>query len=127
VPAFILDSSVILAVLRNERGGRTAAEFALDSTMSSVNVAEVVTKCVELGVPPDAAIAFIGDRNITVVDFGYDDATFTGRLQVVAPKGVLSLGDRACIATAVRLNATAVTADRVWATLDLDCPVELIR
>jgi PIN domain nuclease of toxin-antitoxin system len=39
----------------------------------------------------------------------------------------LSLGDRACIATAIKIGGTAVTADRVWSTLDLGCKVELIR
>ena len=60
-------------------------------------------------------------------DFSGDDAVLAGRLAKAASKGILSLGDRACLATAIRLGATAVTADRAWATLDLSCPVELIR
>jgi PIN domain nuclease of toxin-antitoxin system len=39
----------------------------------------------------------------------------------------LSLGDRACIALALRERATIMTADRVWAELDPPCKVELIR
>lgn len=125
--SFVLDSSVVLAVLKNEQRGKAAAEFALDAIMSSVNLAEIVTKCIEWNLSPDAAISFITGRNIAVVHFDYDLAVLAGRLQGSAPKGVLSLGDRACIATAARHNATAVTADRAWATLDLPCPIELIR
>jgi PIN domain nuclease of toxin-antitoxin system len=39
----------------------------------------------------------------------------------------LSLGDRACLALAKTRNATAWTADRIWAQLKLDVSVELIR
>lgn len=95
--------------------------------MGSVNLAEVVTKCVELGLSPDEAISFIIGRNITVVDFDFELAVVAGKLQGLAPKGMLSMGDRACLALAMREKATAVTADRIWATLDLPCPIEVIR
>ncbi len=125
--ASVIDSSVVLAVLRGEPGEARAAELAQGAIMSSVNLAEVVTKCVEFEINPDEAVHFIAGRNIDVVDFNAADASLTGRLWAVAAKGTLSLGDRACIATAIRLNATVVTADRIWAELDLPCPVELIR
>jgi PIN domain nuclease of toxin-antitoxin system len=124
---FVIDSSIVLAVLRNEEGNRLAAELALGATMSSVNLAEIVTKCVEFEIDPNDALQYIAGRNINVAEFGFADGVLAGRLWKVAPKGKLSLVDRACIATAVRLGATAVTADRVWAELDLPCKVELIR
>ncbi|MCV0396265.1 MAG: type II toxin-antitoxin system VapC family toxin [Rhizobiaceae bacterium] len=124
---FVLDSSVILAVLKGERGGEAAAEFAWKAAISSVNITEIVTKCVEWGLDPGEALLFLAGREIAVVAFEQEDAVFAGRLASVVPKGVLSLGDRACIATAVQRNATAVTADRAWAALDLPCPIELIR
>jgi PIN domain nuclease of toxin-antitoxin system len=37
------------------------------------------------------------------------------------------LGDRACLALAIRKGATALTADRKWADLDVGCKIELIR
>ena len=124
---FVLDSSIILAILRNERGDEYAAERALGASISSVNVAEILSKCVEFEIDTNEALQFIAGRNIDVAEFGFADGVMAGRLMALAPKGVLSLGDRACIATAIRLNATAVTADRVWAELDLPCKVELIR
>jgi PIN domain nuclease of toxin-antitoxin system len=124
---FVIDSSIVLAVLRNEKGNRLAAELAMDAGMSSVNLAEIVTKCVEFEIDPNDALQYVAGRNINVVEFNFADSVLAGRLWKAAPKGKLSLGDRACIATAARLGATAVTADRVWAELDLPCPVELIR
>ncbi|MDN5927554.1 MAG: type II toxin-antitoxin system VapC family toxin [Hyphomicrobiales bacterium] len=124
---FVIDSSVVLAVLRNEEGSRLAAELALGATMSSVNLAEIVTKCVEFEIDPNDALQYIAGRNINVVEFGFTDGVLAGRLWKAAPKGKLSLGDRACIATAIKLNATIITADRIWAELDLPCKVELIR
>ena len=39
----------------------------------------------------------------------------------------LSLGDRACLALARRLDVTAVTADRAWLGLDVGVDVNAIR
>lgn len=124
---FVIDSSIVLAVLRNEEGSRLAAELALGATMSSVNLAEIVTKCVEFEIDPNDALQYIAGSNVNVVEFGVTEGVLAGRLWKAAPKGKLSLGDRACIATAIKLNATVVTADRIWAELDLPCKVELIR
>jgi PIN domain nuclease of toxin-antitoxin system len=126
--AFVLDSSVILAIVRGEPGADRALALARErSCTSSVNVAEVVTKCVEWQFPEAVAMDVIASCGIDVVALGQDHAVLAGQLRRKASKGVLSLGDRACIATAIRMNATAVTADKVWSTLDLDCKVELIR
>lgn len=123
----VLDSSVVLAILRGEIGEAEAAEIVRDACISSVNVAEVITKCVEQDFPEDAAMELIEGAGIRVIPFEADHAVLAGRLRKRAPKGVLSLGDRACLATAIMLDAVAVTADKVWATLDIGCKVELIR
>ncbi|WP_051758091.1 hypothetical protein [Prauserella rugosa] len=39
----------------------------------------------------------------------------------------LSLGDRACLALAQRLDRPALTADQAWKNLDLAVDVQLIR
>jgi len=127
VSAFVLDSSAIMAVLLDEAGHDKAAELVQDALMSSVNVAEVVAKCVEFGFPEQLALEFIQGSNVTIVDFDLEHAILAGELRRRASKGILSLGDRACIATAIRQDAIAVTADRIWSTLELGCKIELIR
>ena len=116
-----------MAIVRGEAGEDAAMQLAEGAFISAVNVAEVVTKCVEQSFPEDVALRLIRSGGISVIAFDGDHALLAGQLRKKAPKGVLSLGDRACIATAIRAGATAVTADRVWAGLDLPCPVELIR
>lgn len=123
----VLDTSVILAVLLDEPGKENAARLVGGGIMSSVTLTEIVAKCIERSVPEELALDYVRYSNIEIVSFDAETATLAGRLWSKAPKGVLSLGDRACIATAIRHNATAVTADRIWSKLSLACPVELIR
>ncbi len=123
----VVDTSAIMAILLDEPGQDVAANLASGGILSSVNFAEILTKCVEKAVPPDVARIYVRDANIEIVTFGVEDALVSAALFAKARKGVLSLGDRACIATAIARKATVVTADRAWATLDLGCPVELIR
>ena len=126
--AFVLDSSAILAIVRGEPGADKALALAKEqSCTSSVSVAEVVTKCVEWQYPEAVALEVIESCGIEVVALEKDHAVLAGQLRRRASKGVLSLGDRACIATAIQMNATAVTADKVWSTLELGCKIELIR
>jgi PIN domain nuclease of toxin-antitoxin system len=123
----VVDTSAIMAILLDEHGQEVAARLVSGGVLSSVNFAEILTKCIERAVPPDVARIYIRDAGIDVVPFDADHALVSAELFSKARKGVLSLGDRACIATAIARKATVVTADRIWATLDLGCPVELIR
>lgn len=123
----VLDSSALISILLTEPGHEIAARLAPDALLSSVNLAEIITKCIEKAVPTELARQFIRDCGIDVVDFDAELAVLSGELYGMARKGVLSLGDRACIATAMKAGAIAVTADRVWTTLDLPCGIELIR
>lgn len=122
-----IDTSVIMAILLEEPGREIAAQMVPSGLLSSVNLAEILTKCMERGLPADLAEDYIRGSGMDIVAFTSEMAQLSSELFRVARKGVLSLGDRACIATAATLNATVVTADRVWADLDLPCPVELIR
>lgn len=122
-----IDTSVVMAILLGEPGQEVAARLAPGSVLSSVNLAEIVTKCIEKAVPPDLARRYIRDSNIEVAGFDAEHAILAGDLFQVGRKGILSLGDRACLATAIRLDAVVVTADRAWSTLGLPCKIELIR
>ena len=123
----VVDTSAIMAILLDEPGQDIAAKLASGGLLSSVNFAEILTKCVEKALPPDVARIYVRDANIEIVAFGAEDALVSAVLFAKTRKGILSLGDRACLATAIPRKATVVTADRAWATLDLPCPIELIR
>lgn len=123
----VIDTSAILAILLEEPGQDVAAVLLPEGILSAVNLAEVMAKCVEKAVPTAVARAYIRDASIDTAAFTAEHADISGELFATTRKGLLSLGDRACIATAIQTQATIVTADRAWATLGLPCPVELIR
>lgn len=124
---YIIDSSVILAFVRGEPCGERLADFLDDAVMSTANLAETVTKCIELKIDPQPAIDFLIGSGIALIDLNAEQAILAGQLRRTAPKGVLSLGDRACLATAILSGRTAVTADKAWTAFELGCKVELIR
>lgn len=123
----VIDTSVVMCILLREPGRERALEVVRGATISSVNIAEVVAKCLERTVSPDLGPLLLTANEVRITDFLPQDGILAGELWSRAPKGVLSLGDRACLATAIRLGATAVTADRAWSGLDLPCQIELIR
>jgi len=49
------------------------------------------------------------------------------RLRAATRAQGLSLGDRACLATGLRLGWPVITADRSWAIVDVGVTVHLIR
>ena len=121
--SIVVDSSVVLAVLRNEAG----AEAVAGGSLSSVNAVEVLTRLIDLGYAPDRAVSALARFRLAVVSFDEELAVLAGRLRAATRHRGLSLGDRACLALAIREKVTALTADRTWADLDLPCKVELIR
>jgi PIN domain nuclease of toxin-antitoxin system len=50
-----------------------------------------------------------------------------GALHALTRRQGLSLGDRACLARARRLTATALTTDRAWGRVDLGVVIEVTR
>ena len=95
--------------------------------MSTVNLAEVVSKLVERGLESGQVHASVDILGIVMHDFTVADAVAAGGLRATTRSAGLSLGDRACLALAERLGATALTADTAWARSDLPVAVELIR
>lgn len=125
--SFVLDSSAVLAVIREEAGMEVVAAAIPQSRVSSVNAVEIVTKLIDLGRSPDLAEAILFGLALDIEPFLPADGVLAGRLRKESKRFGLSLGDRACIATAIRLGATVLTADRIWADLDVGCPIEVIR
>ena len=123
----VLDSSALLAFIHGEPGGEVVAGVVGEACISSVNLAEVVTKLVERTGSLALAQAALGMANVEVVDFDRLQAAQAGALVTRTRSRGLSLGDRACLTLASRAAAPVLTADRIWATLKLDVEVRLIR
>jgi PIN domain nuclease of toxin-antitoxin system len=123
----VLDSSAILAVVFNERGGDQVLPLLDGGLLSAVNLAEVHTRLLLRGAGADFAWR-------RVMEFGCEICFFDDRQARVAAEMIaqtrpygLSLGDRACLALAIQRKAAVYTTDTVWKNLSLSIQVNLIR
>ena len=124
---YVLDSSAVLADLRGEPGGDMVREVSASSYLSAINFAEVITKLIESGVPPDEATQIANGLEYTVLSADQERAALAGRLHARTRRTGVSLGDRFCLALAQELSLPALTGDRRWKTLDLGIEITLIR
>jgi PIN domain nuclease of toxin-antitoxin system len=122
----VLDASAVLALILDESGAANVAARLGGSRLSTVNFAEVAQRLADRW--PDAQVgAVLSALPCEVIDFDRATAMRTGLMRRSTKAHGLSLGDRACLALAERLEAPVLTADRAWAELDLGVEVVLIR
>lgn len=127
VSRVVLDASAILALLNQEEGAERVALFLADAVISTVNLAEVVTRLALAGMPETAIREALAFLPLESVPFDVGQAIEVGLLAPTTRPSGLSLGDRACLVLARRLDATAVTADQAWVGIDAGVAVKLIR
>ncbi len=122
-----IDASALLAMLCAEPGAEMVADtIAGGAVTSAVNLSEVATVLIRHKKDPQEILGPVREQ-LAVEPFTDADALAAAAL---FPKTIiegLSLGDRSCLALAQRLGAPAVTAEHVWAELELDIEVQLIR
>ena len=125
----LLDASAVLAFLQEEPGHDTVQQ-ALQSQpclVSAANQAEIVAKLLDRSVAPADVQAILADLAYAVVDITAEDGSQAGFLRAATRRHGLSLGDRLCLATAARLNAPVLTADREWLALGLPLDIRCLR
>jgi PIN domain nuclease of toxin-antitoxin system len=122
----VLDSSAVLAVLLAEPGAERVMPALPGALLSAVNLAEIIGKLAERGMPAEAARTAIAAIGVELVDFDAAQACLAGALRPDTRAAGLSLGDRACLALARLRGVAAVTADAAWARLP-DFDIVLIR
>ncbi len=123
----VLDASALLAMLQGEPGGDRVAEAIPDAVISAVNITEVVAKLCDKGLAQKQARETMEILSLNVVEFDMSQAIEAGGLRPSTRDYGLSLGDRACLALAARVGATALTTDRAWAQLEIGISVDVIR
>lgn len=123
----VLDASALLAVLNDERGAARIEPLLADARICSVNLAEVAAKLVDAGLAADDVRTALDGHGFTVVPFDEAIALEAGLLRRATRAAGLSLGDRACLATARMLSLPAVTVDKAWRGLRLGVAVDVVR
>lgn len=124
--AIVLDASALLAMLKDETGGAKVA-YAIDGArISVVNYAEVVSHFVHAGMPLHEVDAMLAPLPVIMVEADVALARLAGGLRKVTAGAGLSLGDRFCLALAVRDRLPAWTADRQWSTIAEPAGAEVV-
>jgi len=122
----VLDASSVLAFLYEESGADKVEPLLEISLISTVNLAEVFTRLMADGMDAKKAWQNLSDLKMTVINFSAKQALKAAELRPLTKHLGLSLGDRCCLALAILENLPTVTADKLWANLNV-CKIELIR
>jgi PIN domain nuclease of toxin-antitoxin system len=123
----MFDSSAVIAFLRSEPGADVVRVNLSDAVISAVNIAEIASWIVRGGETIESAQTGLDNLDLDTIDFDDDLAMRTGALMAKTKRLGLSLGDRACLATAAREGVPVLTADRAWRDLDVGVEIQLIR
>jgi ribonuclease VapC len=129
----VLDASALIAYLRGEPGAEVVSDLlTVGASISTVNLSEVLSKAADRGTNPVEEAKRLASRGllnaaITVEPFTPADAIEAARLRPLTRKAGLSLGDRACLALARRMDVAAVTADGDWLGVKHGVDIQHIR
>jgi ribonuclease VapC len=123
----VLDASAVLAFVYTEAGHETVFGHLETGHISAANWSEVLQKIKTNGGDPGRQSVLLAAMGLAVEPLTIEDAKVAASLYGATKQAGLSLGDRCCLALAVRLETSALTADKAWAGLDLPVEVELVR
>lgn len=125
----LLDTSALIALLKKEPGYELVEGVLAHSAISSVNLCELVSILAKNQIPEEEIDDIISDIVPEIIPFCSELAKKAGKLSKFTKDYGLSLGDRACIATAEYHNVQVYTADKVWRNLQkqISTTINLIR
>ena len=124
----ILDSSALLALIKNEEGSSVVEELLGSIIMSSINISEVASILLDSEMDTEQVSKAIEPFIDSIIDFDFEYSILCASLKKSTKHLGLSLGDRACISLGIKLELPIYTADKIWAELKLDnIDIRLIR
>lgn len=127
----LLDASALLAYLNSEPGWELVEPLLVsgDAAISTVNQAEVLGKLMDCGMSREAAQQALKVLDLHNIPFDVSESLETATLRAATKSLGLSLGDRACLATARLHQLPVLTADQPWLALKnaLQIDIRLLR
>jgi ribonuclease VapC len=115
----VLDSSAVLAFFNEEPGAEVVENHLQGAAISAVNLQEVAKKMLEAGGDARETCAAIERLELKVHPHDADNAFLAASLAQATRKFGCGLGDRSCMALAIRLGVPAVTTDRAWTQITI--------
>lgn len=110
----VLDSSTVLAVLRNEKGAESAIEMMYEGVITAVNLGEVAQVQLRDGIFRAEIQQTIEELGIPVISVDAELAYTAAEMRMEALKKGMSQADCICLALAKREGVAALTGDRKW-------------
>ena len=123
----VLDASALLAFLNQEPGSEVLESLLSHSFISTVNLAEIITKLEERGLWTEQSQTDLEAFGMVIVPFDLKQAVIAGKLRSLTKAFGLSLGDRACLALGTQLNLPVLTTDRIWTQLAISIRIQVLR
>ena len=124
----VLDSSALIALIKNEKGAEVVEPLMGRIVMSAINIAEVAGILIDLGMSHEECKNSIEPFVDLIVPLDLQQAFEIALLKKLTKDKGLSIGDRACIALGTAMNLPIYTADKIWQSLNLkDAEIVLIR
>jgi PIN domain nuclease of toxin-antitoxin system len=110
----VLDASAVLATLRQEPGADVVdAALAQGALVSAVNLAEVASKLVDLGLDDETIAQSLAELGLETRELSAEQGFDAGLMR--------------CLALARSLHLPVLTTDTFWRDLDLGVEVRVIR
>ena len=123
----VLDASALLCLLNDEPGAGRVVEVLTRSVMGTTNLAEVVSKLRERGLSLEEVREALGGLHLDVRPLSPSQAMIIGDLRPATKPLGLSVGDRACLALALDLDAELFTTDADLASADSGVSITDVR
>ena len=126
--AVVFDTSAVIALLRGEPGAALVAGRVGQAAMSAVNLQELIKALILRGVALPVIEEMIQELRLDLHVHDREAAFASARLTEATRQHGSGLGDRSCMALAIKLGVPVLTADRAWAKLKLPgLSVEVVR
>lgn len=123
----VFDASALIALIFNENGASVVKEHLQQAVLSTVNLVEVASYISERGLDFHEIEELIKDLSFEIVPFTEEQAFLAAELRVRTKSYGLSLGDRSCLALAIKEDLPVLTADTAWSKIDSGINIILIR
>lgn len=117
MPSAVLDSSAVIAVLRDEPGAALIDAYIGEALISAVNLQEVIKALLLRGFVLDEARGLIDTLKLEVRSHDFAGAYAAAALYAATKTKGSGLGDRTCMALAISEGLPAITTDQQWSKL----------
>lgn len=126
--AVVFDASAVIALLRGEPGAAVVAGRVGQAAMSAVNLQELVKALILRGLAIPVIEEMVQELRLDLHAHDREAAFAAARLTEATRLHGSGLGDRSCMALAMKLGLPVLTTDRAWAKLKIPgLTVEVVR